>query len=179
VRTSGFFDLLDQGGFQILRIGIHFTRGNFFVTGALKTKLANAQATFRAHRRAKNAASHRSRFIEITKPGLGIECRTRLIIRELGEPLFRLLAFIQQATDWITGKVLRQPGNRVPSALARPSGALRRTHFQIRKSLPEPRSIELIDGKHSDAALRAPGTAGDPLAASARGVGQRRVHDLY
>jgi hypothetical protein len=92
--------------------------------------------------------------------------------------LFRLLAFIQQAASWITRKLLRQPGNRFPSALPHASGTLRRKFFQVRKSLPEPDSVELIYGEYSDAALRATGTTDEPLAASAHGVGQLCIHDL-
>jgi hypothetical protein len=49
---------------------------------------------------------------------------------------------------------------------------------QIRESFTEPDSIELIDGKYADAALRAPGTTHQPLAASTGGIGKRGIHNL-
>jgi hypothetical protein len=171
VRIRSFFECLNQGGFQIFRVGVHFACGNFLVGGALKTKLANAKAICRANWWPKNATSHGTRFIELTKSSFRIERWTRLIVRELSKALFRLLAFVQQAASWITGKIMRQPGNRFPSALPHASCTLRRALVQFRKSFSEADSIELIDGKHSDAALRASGTTDEPISASARSVG--------
>jgi hypothetical protein len=50
--------------------------------------------------------------------------------------------------------------------------------LQIGKPSPQPQSIELIDWKHPDAALRTPRAADQPLAAATRSFGQRGVHDL-
>ena len=158
--------------------GIHLARCNFFVGGALKTKFANTQPIFRAYWWSKDAASHGPCLVKLAKSGLWIERRAGLIIREISEPLFSLFAFVQQACDRIAREVIRQPGNRFPSALADVTGALRFASFQSGKSLSKSGSIELIDREHSDAALRASGTTGDPVATSASGVGQRRIYDL-
>ena len=170
-RSDSFFEFLKQGGFQILRIGIHFARGNLLVGGALKTQLTNAQALLRAHRWSEDPTSHRASFIELTESSRRIERGARLMVRKLGKALFRLLAFIQQAAGRISGKILRKPGNRFPRALAHPVRTFRCMLLQIRKSLLETDGVELIYGKHSDAALRTPGTTRQPLAALARGVG--------
>jgi hypothetical protein len=178
MSTRGFCEFLNQSGFQILRVSIHLTRGNFFVTGTLKAKFANTQPILRAHRWTKNPASHGACLVELAKSSLRIERRARLIIREISEPLLSLFAFVQQACDRVAGEVMRQPGNRFPSALAHASGALWFASLQFGKSLPQSGSIELIDWKRSHAALRAAGTADEPLATSARSLGQRRIHDL-
>jgi hypothetical protein len=38
--------------------------------------------------------------------------------------------------------------------------------------------VELIDGEHPNATLRATGTTGQPIAASPCGIGERGIHDL-
>jgi hypothetical protein len=43
---------------------------------------------------------------------------------------------------------------------------------------PQPQCIELIDGKHPHTTLRTPGTADHPVTASARHIGECRIHDL-
>jgi len=177
-RARSFFQFLNQCGFQIFRVCIHFARRNFLVGGALKTKFANADAIFGTNWRPEDAASHGASFIELTKSSFRIERRARLIIGELSEAPFRLLAFVQQACIRIAREILRQAGNRVPSALPHASGALRGRLFQNSKSLPESFSVKLIDCKHSDAALRAPRTTGEPLATSTRSICERQVHDL-
>jgi hypothetical protein len=92
--------------------------------------------------------------------------------------LFGVFAFVQQATGWITREILRQARSRFPSAFAHELCSLRRGLFKVRQSFSHPGSVELIYGKHSHAALRATGTAGEPLSASTRGVSQRGIHDL-
>ena len=49
---------------------------------------------------------------------------------------------------------------------------------QISESAPQTQGIELIDGKNSDAALRATRPADKPFAAAAGCLFERRVNDL-
>jgi len=52
------------------------------------------------------------------------------------------------------------------------------TPLKICKSSPQPLRVKLIDGKHTDAALRTAWPADQPLAAATRGVGQCGIHNL-
>ncbi len=59
--------------------------------------------------------------------------------------------------------------------------ALSSVRFGSRESgepIPQPHRIELIDGKHSDAALCASPAAGQPRSALSRRLGERGIHDL-
>jgi hypothetical protein len=55
---------------------------------------------------------------------------------------------------------------------------VRRSRFQIRESLAQTVSIELIDREHSDTTLRATRTTDQPFAGSTRSIRQSRIHDL-
>jgi hypothetical protein len=178
VGSCGLLQFLKQNGFQIIRVGIHFAGGNFFVGGSLKTKFANAKAIFGAYGWSKHATSHGACFIELTKSGRRIKGRARLIVGEISKALFCLLSLVQQPISRITGEVLRQPGNRFPRPLPHAVGTFRRALSQIRKSFPEPGSIELIYGEDSNAALRATRTADEPLTAFMGGIGERRIYYL-
>ena len=67
-------------------------------------------------------------------------------------------------------------------SLAGPSGHSGRTlrigGFKFAQPFAQPLRVRLSDGEHSHAALVASGSAGDPGAALAHGLGHRRVHDL-
>jgi hypothetical protein len=178
VRARSHFEFLNQSGFQVIRVRNHFARCNFFVGCALKAKLANAQSIFGANRGTKDATSHGTRFVELAKPSRWIECRARLIIREVSKASFRLFPAIQQPANRVSREILCQPGNRFPSALPRSCGSLRGALFQFREAFAEPERIELTYGKHANAALRTSGTAGEPVAASTRRISERRVHNL-
>ena len=65
-----------------------------------------------------------------------------------------------------------------PSTFAEANCALRSSQLEFCNPLSQPESIELIDGKHSYATVRATWSAGEPLPASACGIGQCGVHDL-
>jgi hypothetical protein len=85
---------------------------------------------------------------------------------------------VQHAADRISWKFGRQPSCRVASPLLHSRSALRCTLLQIGEPAPQTESIQLIDGKHSNAALRASRPAHQPLAASAGHIGERGVYDL-
>jgi hypothetical protein len=94
VRSGSLFEVPKQGGFHILRVGIHFACRNFLVRGALKTQLANPQSVFRPYWWPEDAACHRAGFIELAESSAGIECWARLIVGKFSKALLRLLAFI-------------------------------------------------------------------------------------
>jgi hypothetical protein len=51
--------------------------------------------------------------------------------------------------------------------------------LQFNQSSLKAESVELIDGKHANAARRASGLADEPFTAAALGAGQSGVEDLY
>jgi hypothetical protein len=52
-------------------------------------------------------------------------------------------------------------------------------NFKVREAPSQSMGIQLINGKHTNAALRATGAADQPVAAPPLRVGQGSVHDLY
>jgi len=99
-------------------------------------------------------------------------------IRKFREARFRLRTFIDHARFRIAGKLCRQALNRISRPLADPPRPLRLCLFQVSQPSLQAQGIQLIDGKHTDTALRAPGTTHQPLAATARSIGQSGVDDL-
>lgn len=178
MNAGSFLDFFEQRRFQIIRIRIHFARCNFLVGSAHKTKFTNAQTIFRAHGRSKDATSHGPRFIKFAESRRGIERRARLVVGELGKAFFCLFAFVQPATRWITGKIFRRPGNRLPSAFAHAQSTLRRGLLQLSESFTQADGVDLIYGEHSYATLRATWTADEPLSAFTGNLSQRGIHYL-
>jgi hypothetical protein len=52
-------------------------------------------------------------------------------------------------------------------------------NFKVREAPSQSMGIQLINGKHTNAALRATGAADQPVAAPPLRVDQGSVHDLY
>ncbi len=148
------------------------------MTRAVKTQLTNSQTVFGSHGRTKRAARHRPRIVEIAQSGLRIEHGTRLIIGKFRKAIFRLRSFVKHAGFCVTRKLRRQPLNRQPRPLANTERPLRVRLCEVGQPLLQPHRIQLIDGKHADAALRASRTTYQPFAATPRGIGQSSVHDL-
>src|SRR5271168_674293 len=90
VNSFALFQLLQQGGFQVVRIGLHFTGGNFLVGSSLKTELAHSQAFFRTHWRTEDATGHRTRIVKLTRSAFPIERGADLIIAKIGKTFFGL-----------------------------------------------------------------------------------------
>jgi hypothetical protein len=107
-----------------------------------------------------------------------IERGAGLIVGEFGKVRFCFLAFIQDATSGIAGKVWSQPFNRFLCSGANAAGSFRIAYFKLSHPVSQARSIKLIDRERADAALRAAGPAHQPVSASSSGVGQSGVHDL-
>jgi hypothetical protein len=70
------------------------------------TKLADAEALLRAHRRSKDAASNRAVEVQITEAGGGIERSTRLVVGKVLEKGLGLFRGIQQPRYRVPGKTL-------------------------------------------------------------------------
>src|SRR5713226_3328158 len=154
-RTSSLLQFRQQLRFQVVRVNDHLAGGNLFVGRPVKTQLADSQAAFCPHGRAKRAAHHRPGIVEIAQSGIRIEHRTRLIVRKLCEALFRLRTFVEYARFRVAGKLRRQPPNRRPRSLANTACPLRVRLFKVSQPLLQPDRIQSIDGKHTHAALRA------------------------
>lgn len=144
----------------------------------MKTKFAHSQPTVRSHGRTKRAASHRPSIVKIAQSRLRIEHRTHLIVRKFRKALFRLRTFVEHARLSIARKLRRQPLCRISRPQANTPRPLRVRLFKLSQPTLQPDRIQLIDGKHTHAALRASRTTHQPLAATARGIGQSSVHDL-
>src|SRR5258708_30565750 len=65
--ASRLFQVFEQLCFQTVRVGLHLTRGSFFIAGAVVTQFTHAQSTFRAgtDRRAESPAGHGARGAEL------------------------------------------------------------------------------------------------------------------
>ncbi len=176
-RPARFLHFFQQLRFQIVRIGHHLASRNLLIRCPVKTKLANAQPAFRSHGRPKRAARHRPSLIEIAQSRLRIEHRTRLLVSKFREPFLRLRTFVKRARFRVPRKPLRQPRRRFPSPLANPRRPLRVRLFESGQPLLQPNRIQLVDGKHAHAALRASRSTRQPLAAAPRSLGQGSVHD--
>jgi hypothetical protein len=157
---------------------MHFGSGHLFVRRAVKAQLADSQLTFRHYRGAKGAASHGTSFIEITGPGVRVECRAWLVIGKIIPLLRKLVRFIKQAGRRITRKFGGKPSDGLSSTFAEASSTFRISQFEVRQPPSQAESIQLIDGKYSDATLGAARATNQPFAASAHGIGQRSVNDL-
>src|SRR5260370_82344 len=113
-RTSSLLQFRQQLRFQVVRVNDHLAGGNLFVGRPVKTQLADSQAAFCPHGRAKRAAHHRPGIVEIAQSGIRIEHRTGLIVRKLREALFRLRTFVEHARFRVAGKLRRQPPKQAP-----------------------------------------------------------------
>ncbi len=177
-RTPCRFQFSEQIRLHVIRIDNHLAACDLLIRRTVKTKLANSQPAVRSYGRTKRAARHRPGIVKIAQSRLWIEHRTHLIVRKFRKALFRFLPFVQHARFRIPRKLRRQPLHRSPGPLANAGRPLRVRLFKLRQLLLQPHRIQLIDGKHAHATLRASRTAHQPLAAAPRGVGQSGVHDL-
>jgi len=109
---------------------------------------------------------------------VGIECRTKFIVRELGKEFLTLFGVVDQARGRVAGESGAQTSNCVTCPVTYACRSRRGTALQIEKSMPKASCIELIDGKGPDATLGAPQPASQPIPAAASGVGEGGVHDL-
>src|SRR4051794_28675528 len=66
---SGFvLDFFEQGGLKIVRVGMHFALGGFFVSGAIEAKITDCQIIFLFihYWRPEGAANHWTEFVNFT-----------------------------------------------------------------------------------------------------------------
>jgi hypothetical protein len=85
---------------------------------------------------------------------------------------------IQQASGRVAREVLAKPFDRFPRPLNHSLSAFGIAHRKLTQPLLQPGRIQLINGENPYAALRAPWSADQPIAAPSSGVGQCRVQDL-
>ena len=130
------------------------------------------------HRRTKDAAGHRPRFIEIAEPGCRIERGTGCVVSELLESRSLGIGLTQQAGCEVSGKLTAEFVNPSLRPALDFGCAPRLIPPQRFHADAEPPHIRLIDGEGSIAALRAPRPADEPFAGASLGLGQRCVDDL-
>jgi hypothetical protein len=96
-----------------------------------------------------------------------------VVFRRIGIVIFR-----QQTRDRIAGEIRRKQrgGGAGASANSVGTGGIGLSEF--REAVAKARDVKLIDGKRAVTTLRAPGTADEPGAAAAGGVGKGGVDDL-
>ncbi len=175
--------MLDFGGegeFEGLGIGfdveMDFAGGDFLRSGAAEAELANAEAAFHPQRRTEDPASHRARGVEIAESGGGVESGTELVVGEVFEESGA--GFVEQAGAGISGKIGSDAREGLLGAPADGCGALRIGRVEGGEAFTQAGGVELRDGEYADAALGASGSAFEPCAGAARGVGNGGVDDL-
>ena len=181
--AARFLHLPDQRRFQVIRIHHHLASGNLLVRSAVITQFTDSQPVFRSHRRTKRAASHRPRIVKLAQSRLRIEHRTRLVVAEFREALRRLRTVVENfrvkhTRFRVAWKPRCQPPHRISSPRANPSRSPGVRLCKTGQSLLQSHRIQLMDGKHTHAALRASRTAHQPLPAAPSRIGQSRIYDL-
>jgi len=144
----------------------------------VKAKFAHTQALLGANWRAEDAAGHRARLVKLAAAGLRIEHRTGLVVGEFFKALAECFFLIENSCDGIAGKVGGKADTRVASTLTDCGSTMWSARLQLLQASLQAKSIELVDGKRSNAALRATGTADQPSAAAPGGISERGVNDL-
>jgi hypothetical protein len=179
--AGSLFQFFEQHGFKVVGIGLHFAGSNLGFGSTVEAEIADAQVTFFRHeRRTEGAAHHGAKFVEFTGPGGGVEHGTRLVVGKV-IPAFAIvvvIGFIEQAGGGIARVFGGKAGDGIESAFADAGGAVGVGLFGICKTVLEAKRVELIDGEHPVATVRATGTAGQPFAAALHGVGEGGVDDL-
>jgi hypothetical protein len=137
----------------------------------MKTKVANSQPALRSHRRAKSTASHRPRRVKLAQSRLRIEHRTYLVIPKVRKTLFGFRPFVQNARLSIPWKRRRQPSHGITRPRPNPPRSKRIGSFNLGQTVLQPHGIQLIDGKHPHATLRASRMTNQPLAAAPGSIG--------
>lgn len=180
-HTRFLFRFFDQPGLQILRIGRHFTLRDVFVGGAVVTKFAHSERAFlsRPDRRTKSPAGHGTRGVKITESSSRIERRTRLVISEVREVGFCAVAMPENAGFWVAGESRRKAPHKIAGPLPHSLCSRSIAERKFVKSSPQPRRIELADGKRPKAALCASRLACQPRSTLERRFSQSRVDNLY
>lgn len=153
-----------------------FAGGNLVGSGAVEAKLADAEAAIDAEGRAEDAAGHGTGGVEVAETGGRIESGTGLVVGKVLE-LFGA-GFVEETGDGIAGKLRGEMRNGRGGAVADGCGTRWIGGGERGESVAETGGIELRDGKDSDAALVAAGSAEQPGAGAACSVGYCRIDDL-
>src|SRR4051812_8110252 len=153
--------------FQVLGIDDHLAALNLFMRCAMETELTNAQSIFGADGRAKDAAGHGTGIVEFAQSGLRIESGTGLVISEIFKATAGLFSVRENSRDRIARKACRQTGHCLLRTLMDCCGSIWSERLQIAKTFRQAGSVELIDGKDTDAALGTSGAAREPISGTA------------
>jgi len=165
-------DFIEQFCFKIVR-DRHFAGGDLLGRGADEAELAMPQALGAvlaccAHRRAEDAAGHRSPRVHIAAAGCGVKRGACGIVGEVFEACLIFDRIAERARVSISGKkwtVFRKPGSGAALDFSRERwicGA------QFSHSGTEARGVKRVDGKGSVAALRATNAACKERSGAAR-----------
>jgi hypothetical protein len=174
--VAGALGLGSEGILKVLRVEMDLAGGDLVRSGAVETKFANAEAAIDAEGRAEDAAGHGTGGIEVAEASGGIESGTWLVVGKVLE-LFGA-GFVEETGERVPGKIGGETRDGCCGTAADSCGARRIGGGERGKSFAETGSIELRNGKDSNAALVATRSAEQPGAGAASGVGDSGIDDL-
>jgi hypothetical protein len=180
LRAGGLLEFFQQCLFEMVGVGMHFRGDHFFFRGADKTQLAMSQVVFGGQRRPESAANYRARLVDLTGALFGVEHRTGLAVAILIPVPARFIGLIviQQAGGEIAGKIGRKARDGSMCPFEDAAGTLMIFLLEFGQAFSQADGVELINGKHTHATLRAARPASQPLAAFLEGIVQGRIHNL-
>jgi hypothetical protein len=116
--------------------------------------------------------------VQIARARFGVEYGTDFLVAVLIERVECVLILAEESGCEVTGKRGFEAANRILHPPPNPAGPLWIVLFQVRHSGAQTGRVQLADGEHTDAALRASDTARQPLTAPMNSLGEFRIHDL-
>jgi hypothetical protein len=155
---------------------MNFTGCDLLLGGAVEAELADAETAFDLERRAEEAAGHGTGSIEVAEAGGGVESWAGLVVGKVIEE--RGAGVVDDAGIRVAGKLRGEAGDGLFGAGANGCGASRIGRCERGESIAEAGGIEGRDGEDADAALGATGSALQPGAGAAGGIGDGGVDDL-
>lgn len=179
---------MEQAGFERVGDG-HFAGGDLGFGGADEAQFAAAQHVGwfvalivgggHADGRTEDAAGHGAPGVDVAESCGGVEGGTRGFVGEVFESSVVGIGCAEEAGLGIArevGEVFAEPGAGAEFEIGGEGGlgGAQRIHAGA-----EAEDVERIDGEGSVAALRAPGSAGEPGAGATAGFGERSIDDLH
>ena len=176
--ASNLLQFTIQLGLDLFSVQRNLCCGNLFRASLDEAKFAYAQPAFGPHRRAIDAARHGAMRVEVTGQGLGIEGGAGFVIREVLKNLFCLGSFIQDSGFRVAGEGVHGSLQRFRRALQDPLCALRIVIRQLVETLLQTQCVQPVNGKGSNATLRAACAARNVFSAALIGPLQPVIENM-